>query len=107
MEGKWVLTAFTYGDQDFLATMNEAAVEMGKETKVEEEMPYYEFFTDGTISVVDPKSNETLKTTYKLDGKNLSIDMDGNTMKAVVDGNSLSITDEIDGKKTIMVYTKK
>ena len=108
LEGKWFLTAFTIGDQDFLASMNEAAAKMDKPKKVEDQMPYYEFFADGTVKVVDPSENdESVTFTYKLDDKKLSIDMEGNLFEAIVEGNTFTYTAVQDGKDSAMVYTKK
>ena len=105
LEGKYVISAMMIGDEDFLEMMKALATLMGGEEFDLEDMMYFEFSGADTFTVFEDGEEET--GTYKLDGKNISITIDDETMTGTVDGSSFTLEQEEDGEMVTMTFTKK
>ena len=96
MAGKWVLTGMSMGGTDYLAMMKEL-----DSTFNAEDFMYFEFTADGKATMASQGESES--GTYKLDGKNLTITIDGDPQTFTVNGKSFNM--EVDG--STMTFTKK
>jgi hypothetical protein len=104
LEGKYVISAMTYGEEDFLQFMQNLAKEMGEEINLEEFM-HLEFLADGSVTFGEDGEEET--GTFTFDGKTVVIAMGEETMTGTVDGNSIVVVEEDNGQTTTMTFTKK
>ena len=107
-EGKYVISAMTYEDEDVLELMTQLAALMGEEDLDFdlEEFMCMEF--SGTDTVTFGIEGEEETGTYKLDGNSIALMFGEETMTGTVDGLSFTIEEEDDaGEITIMTFTKK
>ena len=106
MEGTWGLTAMEINGEDYLATMAELATSMGEEFDPASIMNY-EFLKDGTMKMTSYGDEEAETGTYTLNGKELTISSDGESIKGIVEGNTLVIEEIGEDMSGKMTFTKK
>jgi len=104
MEGRYVISAMMYGDEDFLKLMQDLAEMMETEFDLEDFM-YLEFSENGTVTIGTEGDEEA--GTYKLDGKTITITLGEESMSGTIDGDSFTIEQEEDDELTTMTFTKK
>ena len=96
MAGKWVLSGMSMGGEDYLAQLKAL-----DSTINAEELMYFDFTADGKVTMTS--YGETSSGTYKLDGKNLTITIDGDPQTFTVNGKSFNM--EVEG--STMTFSKK
>ena len=106
MKGKWVVTKFEMGGQDLISALEEMA-EMADQEIDLANMFYCEFTEDGNYKLVMEVDEEVdaMEGTYKINGKKISMEYDGEMLEGTLDGNTLTLKDE--EEEISMVFTKK
>ena len=106
LSGKYVLKSMvsdgeTIDMAEYMQEFKELYEELGEEFKESDFESYLEFSgSNVTVSLVGMAG----KGTYKLDGKNIEITADGETLKGTIDGNKITLDY---GEGSLMTYEKK
>ena len=110
MEGKWIMTEQNLDGEvtsreDFKAQILESYVAAGLEFNAEEFM-YFEFKSGGTLTFV--RHENPVSGTYTLNGKNLSLVIDGVEQTAILrDGKSFTMAAEKEGSVMSLTFAKQ
>ena len=109
LSGKYFVTVYEIGGMDWLAfikSMDEMADEIGENNPDVDDL-YVEFKDGGKIVFSAEIDEEPMEGTFKVDGKNITLTVDGEEMKGIIDGNKITIEAEEDGTTLKMVFEKK
>ncbi|MBQ9124708.1 MAG: lipocalin family protein [Acholeplasmatales bacterium] len=94
--GTWNVTEYKVGDVDYIAMMGEGAtISM-------------EFTEDGkaTMTVSAMGMSESMEGTYTVDGETITITIDGDPQSGTISGNTITISENVDGTVFSMKLTK-
>jgi len=97
LEGRYVLTSLTIDGEDQLEILEELGMDFSN--------VYLEFTGDGNFSMVFDAMgvDETTTGTYELDGNNISMTSEGETLEGQLDGDVITISDE----ESTMTFEKR
>lgn len=94
--GTWNVTEYKVGDMDYIAMMGEGAkitMELTEDGKA-------------TMTVTAMGMSESMDGTYTVDGSNITITIDNDPQSGTISGNTITISENIDGTVYSMKLTK-